>query len=164
MKVVTAVSPLQQGELYLLDGGFSTQLGKYKKVYQVFLELAFSCWQGVDDDPLWTARSLVEDQEAVVRVHRDFLAAGARIVLTDSYQVQRECVMLNSARVQVSGPLLKTELGLGEEDTARLLEESARLAWQAVREEGKVPGRVLVAGSLGPYGACLHDGSEYTVS
>ena len=65
---------------------------------------------------------------------------------------------------QVSGPLLKTELGLGEEDTARLLEESARLAWRAVREEGKVPGRVLVAGSLGPYGACLHDGSEYTVS
>ena len=32
MKVVTAVSPLQQGELYLLDGGFSTQLAKYKKV------------------------------------------------------------------------------------------------------------------------------------
>ena len=26
----------------------------------------------------------------------------------------------------------------------------------------QVPGHVLVAGSVGPYGACLGDGSEYT--
>ena len=40
--------------------------------------------------------------------------------------------------------------------------DSVRLAWEAVREEQGVPGHQLVAGSVGPYGACLHDGSEYT--
>ena len=39
---------------------------------------------------------------------------------------------------------------------------SARLAWAAVEDTGGVRGHSLVGGSVGPYGACLHDGSEYT--
>ena len=57
----------------------------------------------MDTDPLWTARSLVDNAEAVRRVHRDFLTAGARIVLTCSYQV--------------SGDLFKEELGLSRAQT-----------------------------------------------
>ena len=74
MKVV-AEAPLSQGRYYVLDGGFSTQLSRYVA--------------GVDQDPLWTARSLVENKEAVLKVHRDFLAAGADIILTSSYQASK---------------------------------------------------------------------------
>ena len=74
MKLIFS-KPLEEGQYYVLDGGFSTQLSKYVS--------------GVDDDPLWTARSLVNNKSEVVKVHRDFLAAGARIVLTSSYQVIR---------------------------------------------------------------------------
>ena len=135
MKVVAA-APLSPGRYYVLDGGFSTQLSRYV--------------EGVDQDPLWTARSLVENKEAVVRVHRDFLSAGADIILTSSYQASKE--------------LLKAELGLTRAETHRHIVSSAELAWQAVHETGGVPGHNLVGGSVGPYGACLHDGSEYTGS
>ena len=57
----------------------------------------------MDTDPLWTARSLVDNAEAVRRVHRDFLTAGARIVLTCSYQV--------------SVDLFKEELGISRAQT-----------------------------------------------
>ena len=69
-------TPLESGHYYVLDGGFSTQLSKYVT--------------NVDSDPLWTARSLVDNKEHVVRVHRDFLSAGARIILTCSYQVSNQ--------------------------------------------------------------------------
>jgi len=128
------VAPLHQNEYYVLDGGFSTQLSRYVK--------------GVDTDPLWTARSLVDNAEAVRKVHRDFLTAGARIVLTCSYQV--------------SGDLFKEELGLSRAETRDHIVNSARLAWAAVEDTGGVRGHSLVGGSVSPYGACLHDGSEYT--
>ena len=69
-------TPLEAGQYYVLDGGFSTQLSNYVT--------------NVDSDPLWTARSLVDNKDHVVRVHRDFLAAGARIILTCSYQVSNQ--------------------------------------------------------------------------
>ena len=133
MKVVCE-APLSPDRHYVLDGGFSTQLGRYVS--------------GVDQDPLWTARSLVDNKEAVVKVHKDFLSAGADIILTCSYQASKE--------------LFKEELGLSREETYGHIVDSARLAWRAVHETGGVPGHTLVGGSVGPYGACLHDGSEYT--
>jgi len=135
MKVV-AEAPFSQDRYYVLDGGFSTQLSKYVS--------------GVDQDPLWTARSLVENKEAVVKVHKDFLSAGADIILTCSYQASKE--------------LMKEQLGLSREQTFSHIVDSVELAWRAVHETGGVPGHTLVGGSVGPYGACLHDGSEYTGS
>ena len=136
----------------------------------------------MDTDPLWTARSLVDNAEMVSRVHRDFLTAGARIVLTCSYQV--------------SVGLFKEELGLSRAQTREhigmrkhciellnfytilicknlnrlnshclnhfIKENSVRLAWGAIEDTGGVKGHSLVGGSVSPYGACLHDGSEYT--
>ena len=133
---VVATAPLSQGRYYVLDGGFSTQLSRYVA--------------GVDEDPLWTARSLVENKEAVLKVHRDFLSAGADIILTSSYQASKE--------------LMKEQLGLSRAETHQQIVSSVELAWRAVHETGGVPGHSLVGGSVGPYGACLHDGSEYTGS
>ena len=99
----------------------------------------------MDTDPLWTARSLVTNKEAVVRVTRDWLAAGARVVLTASYQV--------------SADLFREQLGLSRQQTWDHVVDSVGLAWRAVQEEGGVRGHTLVGGSVGPYGACLHDGS-----
>ena len=130
------VAPLLPDQLYPLDGGFSDQLALY--LGQV----------GVDGDPLWTARSLVTAPDTVVRVHRDFLAQGARVIITNSYQASLQG--------------FKEHLNLSAKQTREAITASARLAWRAVEEEGQVAGHVLVAGSVGPYGACLGDGSEYT--
>ena len=123
-----------KGDYYPLDGGFASHLGHYLP--------------GVDDDPLWSARSLHTRPDLVARVHQDFVAAGARIVTTASYQA--------------SLPGLKQHLGIDADGAGSLIERSVSLAREGVRAAGRVPGFVLLAGSVGPYGACQHDGSEYT--
>ena len=133
---LSLVAPLLADQLYLLDGGFSDQLALYLGQPRV------------DGDPLWTARSLVTAPDTVVRVHRDFLAQGARVILTNSYQASLQG--------------FEDHLKMNAKQTREAMTASARLAWRAVEEEGRVAGHALVAGSVGPYGACRGDGSEYT--
>jgi homocysteine S-methyltransferase len=94
--------------------------------------------------PLWSAHVLEDSPDKVVAVHRAYLEAGADILLTASYQVSRKGY---------------GEFGLaaGRADAALL--RSVELAMQARAE---FPERkILVAASLGPYGAALHNGAEY---
>jgi homocysteine S-methyltransferase len=96
------------------------------------------------DGPLWSAHVLEDQPEILLAVHRAYIEAGAQCIATCSYQVSR------------SG---YAEVGLPVERAEAALLRSVRLARTAAAE---VPGRrVLVAGSLGPYGAALHNGGEY---
>ncbi len=95
---------------------------------------------------LWSARLLREDPDAVVAAHRAFLDAGARVVTTASYQATVE----GFARA-----------GVEAAEAADLLRRSVALARRAVEEAG-LAGQAWVAASVGPYGAMLADGSEYT--
>ncbi|MCG5212281.1 homocysteine S-methyltransferase [Streptosporangium sp. KLBMP 9127] len=94
-------------------------------------------------DELWSAKLLVENPELIRRVHRDYFAAGADVATTASYQAS----LTGFAR-----------RGLSRAESARLIRLSVELAAQA-RDEA---GGGLVAASVGPYGAYLADGSEYT--
>lgn len=127
----------EQG-FFVLDGGLATTLEA----------------RGFDlDDPLWSARVLLEAPGAIRRVHLDFLAAGADCIVTSSYQATLEGFRRR---------------GLGETEAEELLRRSVRLGleardafWSEPRNrEGRL--RPLVAASVGPYGAYLADGSEYT--
>ena len=84
-----------------------------------------------DSDGLWSAGALIEAPDSVVAVHRDFIAAGAELIITNSYA----CVPDWLARV-----------GLGQR-YAELAAESGRLARQAASE---VEADILVAGGLPP--------------
>lgn len=94
--------------------------------------------------PLWSARMILDDPQAVVDVHRAFFTAGADIATTVSYQISALSLQL---------------AGRDPAEEGALLTASVRLAQQA-RDEVNPDG--LIAGSLGPYGASLGDGSEYT--
>jgi homocysteine S-methyltransferase len=96
------------------------------------------------DGPLWSAHVLEDEPEKLVAVYRAYIEAGAECIATCSYQVS--CMGY-------------AEAGLTAERADRALVRSVELARAAVAE---FPGRrVLVAGSLGPYGAALHNGGEY---
>jgi homocysteine S-methyltransferase len=95
-------------------------------------------------DALWSARLLVDAPQEITAVHLAFFRAGATIATTASYQASFEGF---AAR------------GIGRDDTARLLRRSVELA-KGARDEAGVAGRV--AASIGPYGAALADGSEYS--
>ncbi|GAA1902288.1 homocysteine S-methyltransferase [Streptantibioticus ferralitis] len=100
--------------------------------------------QGCDlSDELWTARLLSDAPGQIEAAHAAYLRAGARVLTTASYQATYQ----GFAR-----------RGLSRDETSALLRRSVELARRAARE---LPG-VWVAASVGPYGAMLADGSEYT--
>ncbi len=101
--------------------------------------------RGIDlDHALWSAELIRRDPDTLRAVHTAFADAGARILTTASYQAT---------------PLGFVEAGISAEEGSRIIGDSVRIARSAA------PGlHVLVAGSVGPYGAALGDGAEYTGS
>jgi homocysteine S-methyltransferase len=128
---------LAQQPVMVLDGALATELEA----------------RGCDlNDPLWSARVLIESPALIQQVHADYFAAGADVATTASYQATFE----GFAR-----------RGLGREQAEALMRRSVELARAArdafwtdpAHRQGRV--RPLVAASVGPYGAMLADGSEY---
>ena len=121
----------------ILDGGLATELEK--RGHRL-------------DTHLWSARLLKDHPETIRSVHLDYLVAGADCVTSASYQAT------------IPG---FAQAGLDRDQSRMLLRESIRLAKSACREfeqsdSGAARQRHLVAASIGPWGAYLADGSEYT--
>jgi homocysteine S-methyltransferase len=119
----------------VLDGGVATELTR----------------QGLDlSDDLWSARVLLEAPEAIERVHAEYFRAGADVAITASYQASYDGF---------------AKRGLDAESTTAILRRSVELAQSArsrvQRERPDIARDLLVAASVGPYGAVRHDGSEY---
>ncbi|GAB2737873.1 homocysteine S-methyltransferase [Arthrobacter bambusae] len=101
------------------------------------------------EDPLWSAKVLLEQPQLIKQVHRDYFGAGAKVAITASYQAT---------------PRGFRQRGVCEGEALELVALSVRLADDARREylaENPEAGPLLIAGSVGPYGAYLADGSEY---
>lgn len=97
--------------------------------------------QGADiSGALWTARLLAEAPELIAAAHRAYYRAGAQVATTASYQASLEGFAAHA-------------------DPAALITRSVAIA-REVRDSFDDP-RLLVAASVGPYGAFLADGSEY---
>ena len=121
----------------ILDGALATELER----------------RGADlNDPLWSAKVLIERPGLIRDVHLDYFMAGADVATTATYQATFEGFRRR---------------GVSHEAAARLMREAVRLAMEAREEFWSVPAnrerrlRPLIAASIGPYGAMLADGSEY---
>jgi homocysteine S-methyltransferase len=102
-------------------------------------------------DHLWSARLLADEPEAIVEAHLAYFRAGARVAITASYQATFEGFATRGLRRDEAATLLRRSVELAAEARARYRAE-------------RVPvdaGPLLVAASIGPYGAFLADGSEY---
>lgn len=103
--------------------------------------------RGLDlDHDLWSAAILRDRPEILAEVHAAFAAAGARVLTTASYQIS---------------PLGLARAGLSPAAGRALITDSVAVAREAAAKEAAA-GAALIAGSVGPYGAALGDGSEYT--
>lgn len=97
--------------------------------------------------PLWSAHVLDTSPEAIRQVHLNYLRAGADCISTASYQVSA---------------IGYSAMGRPREDAAWALRRSveiAEVAREQYRQESDRP--VLIAASLGPFGAALHNGAEF---
>jgi len=122
----------------ILDGGLATQLEA----------------QGCDiSNALWSASLLATDTQAIVNAGRAYLDAGAECIATASYQASRDGF---------------ATLGLAADEADALMLLSVELAKHArdayLLDNPDCTYRPMIAASIGPYGAALHDGSEYTGS
>lgn len=119
----------------VLDGGLATELER----------------RGHDlSDDLWSARLLRDDPQALVETHLAFFRAGAQVATTASYQASFEGFAAQ---------------GLSRAESAALMRASVTLARRAADLADAELGdgvRRKVAASVGPYGAVLADGSEYS--
>lgn len=122
--------------LVILDGGLATELEA----------------RGHDlTGALWSARLLLDAPEAIADVHAAYLEAGADCVVSSSYQATLEGFRRRGVGAEEARERLRTSVDLARE---------ARDAfWRTARPGRRRP---LVAASIGPYGAALADGSEYT--
>lgn len=124
---------LKRDHTLILDGGLATELERH----------------GADlNHPLWSARLLMETPELIRRVHLDYLRSGADIITSASYQASHTAMQ---------------RCGYSHEDADAAIMLGISLAAEARRQyQDENQRAVFVAGSIGPYGAMLHDGSEYT--
>ncbi|GLV42397.1 uncharacterized protein CBL_03134 [Carabus blaptoides fortunei] len=134
-----------KGSITVLDGGFSSQISRYDKSF--------------DGHPLWSSLFLSKNPELVFETHLDYLRVGADIITTNTYQAS------------IGGFKKYLDENLTEEQCIELIERAVKLAKEArdfyekereFKEEKDK--KILIAGSVGPYGASLHDGSEYNGS
>ncbi|MFG0516806.1 homocysteine S-methyltransferase [Kluyvera intermedia] len=125
---------LAEHPFVLLDGAMATELEA----------------RGCDlTDSLWSAKVLMENPQLIYDVHLDYFRAGAQVAITASYQATPDGF---AAR------------GLDEAQSRSLIGKSVELARQARESylaENPTAKGLLIAGSVGPYGAYLADGSEY---
>jgi homocysteine S-methyltransferase len=123
---------LDLSQLRVLDGAMATELER----------------RGCNiDGPLWSAHILDTAPDSIQQVHLDYSRAGADCISTVSYQVSAKGYR---------------ELGRPCSDAAHALRQSVEIA-EAARGEYKHESErpVLIAASLGPYGAALHNGAEF---
>ncbi len=124
--------------LLILDGGLASELER----------------AGLDlNDPLWSAKVLLETPEAIGDVHRSYLEAGADCIISASYQATIEGFRARGLSVAASENAIRKSVQLAVETRDEF--------WFDEDDNGDRL-RPLVAASVGPYGAFLADGSEFT--
>jgi homocysteine S-methyltransferase len=129
-------------ELRVLDGGLATELER------AGCDLA---------SPLWSGEVLRTQPEKVLAVHRSYLEAGADCLLTASYQVSamgfREIGLNANDAEQAARTAIQQSVALAE--------QARREYAQTEAEAGRESRPIWIAGSLGAYGAALHNGAEF---
>ncbi|CCW63248.1 unnamed protein product [Phytomonas sp. EM1] len=125
-------------KVLILDGGLGTEL---------------EALTDETDHPLWSCNVLVRSPELIISIHESYLKAGARCIITSSYQATTYG--------------LTKYCGMSQEEAINVIAKSVEVAHEARRRflithEEEAP--IFVAGSVGPYGAYLSDGTEYNGS
>ncbi|MGG0824772.1 homocysteine S-methyltransferase [Paenibacillus turicensis] len=138
---------LQKYPIMILDGALATELEQH----------------GCNlDDPLWSARVLLDRPEVIYDVHLQYFRAGADCAITSSYQATVEGFKRRGISEEQALNLIKKTVELAKQardDFWQEWQQKAGEATKAVEQETRP--KPIVAGSIGPYGAYMADGSEY---
>lgn len=128
---------LKKSGSVVIDGAMSTALEKL----------------GCDlNDKLWSARVLMDEPDKIRQVHADYFNAGANVAITASYQATEAGFKERGLTTSQARALIMKSVTLAKEAKAQYLEKHPDVAADTL----------LIAGAVGPYGAYLANGAEYT--
>ncbi|KAL3812584.1 hypothetical protein ACJIZ3_013852 [Penstemon smallii] len=138
----------QCGGSAVIDGGLATELERH----------------GADlNDPLWSAKCLISSPHLIRRVHLDYLEAGANIIISASYQATLQGFEAKGLSKEEGETLLKKSVNIACEARYLYNERATKGSWDNSADGiTPQPHPILVAASIGSYGAYLADGSEYS--
>lgn len=88
---------------------------------------------------LWSTHCVISNPEAILEIHKSYISQGADVIQTSTYQT--------SSKLSEWFP---------KENYAGVIKKSVDIAYMAAK------GKAFIAGSVGPYGASLSNGAEYT--
>ncbi len=132
---------LRQQGIVILDGALATELEV----------------RGADlNDPLWSAKILLEEPQLIRQLHDDYFVAGADVAITASYQASFPGLAARGLTDEQAADFMRLSVQLAIEARDRFRRGTACRAPTKAYQSGP-----LIAASIGPYGAYLHDGSEY---
>ncbi|KAK7336778.1 hypothetical protein VNO77_17326 [Canavalia gladiata] len=138
----------QKGGTAVIDGGLATELERH----------------GADlNDPLWSAKCLLSSPHLIRQVHLDYLENGADIIITASYQATIQGFKAKGFSDEESEALLRRSVEIAREARNAYYERCAACPLGNGADGRILKQRpILVAASVGSYGAYLADGSEYS--
>lgn len=129
---------LEKQKAIIIDGALGTQI--QKNGYDV-------------NDSLWSAKYLDENPEVIKEVHIQYLEIGADIIITSSYQASIEGFIKKGFSKEKAYELIRLSINIAKDSRDEF--------WNSLdNKQNRI--KPLVAASIGPYGAYLADGSEYT--
>ncbi|CAI0434038.1 unnamed protein product [Linum tenue] len=136
------------GGVAIIDGGLATELERH----------------GADlNDPLWSAKCLLTSPHLIHTVHTDYLEAGADIIITASYQATIQGFEAKGYTTEEGETMLRRSVEIACE-AREAYTKRCKEAQHDIDSSGKVLKQrpIIVAASVGSYGAYLADGSEYS--
>ncbi|KAK6117191.1 hypothetical protein DH2020_049070 [Rehmannia glutinosa] len=138
----------QCGGCAVIDGGLATELERH----------------GANlNDPLWSAKCLMSSPHLIRRVHLDYLEAGANIIISASYQATLQGFEAKGLSRKEGEALLEKSVKIACEARDIYYDRATKSSWDISGDGTTLKQRpILVAASVGSYGAYLADGSEYS--
>ncbi|GJC83387.1 homocysteine S-methyltransferase 1 [Colletotrichum liriopes] len=122
----------------ILDGGLGTSL---EDKYGIKFESATT--------PLWSTHLLVDGQDTLLACQKDFGDVPVDVILTATYQL--------SIHGFASTRTAKYPNGIDRATIGNFIQDAIRISHEAGRAQGS-----KTALSIGPYGACMIPGQEYS--
>ncbi|ODV63980.1 Homocysteine S-methyltransferase [Ascoidea rubescens DSM 1968] len=134
-------------DVLFFDGAMGTELEK----------------RGVDvSNPLWSTIALLNNPSTIKEIHMDYLKSGSNILITSTYQTSiRGLIQYDKLYFSVKqncDDVINKSVELANNAKIEYLQNQI----QNQIQNQKTIKPLFIAGSIGPYGAFLSDGSEYT--
>ncbi|CAG7866299.1 unnamed protein product [Brassica rapa] len=139
----------QTGGYAIIDGGLATEFERH----------------GADlNDPLWSSKCLLTSPHIIHTVCLDYLEAGADIIASASYQATIQGFETKGFSIEKSEYLLRKSVEIACEARSTYYDKCKATSSSSDIVDDKIlkTRPILVAASVGSYGAYLADGSEYS--